>query len=137
MVLIIPKQESNTRKTSEKQILKFPQFRYYLRARLLYPKNGKSCKQLAILAVMTVREYSRHLPIVLLDFTFIASTTRCDLLLCSSTCYDSVEWQCETKSHVVVWRSTATSKWWECFVSRRIHLLCLVGNIWKRIERTW
>ncbi|CAF1446008.1 unnamed protein product [Rotaria magnacalcarata] len=29
--------------------------KYYLRARLLYPKNGKSCKQLAILAVMTHR----------------------------------------------------------------------------------
>ncbi|CAF3881571.1 unnamed protein product [Adineta steineri] len=29
--------------------------KYYLRARLLYPKNGKSCKQLGILAVMTHR----------------------------------------------------------------------------------
>ncbi|CAF0836615.1 unnamed protein product [Rotaria sordida] len=29
--------------------------KYYFRARLLYPKNGKSCKQLAILAVMTHR----------------------------------------------------------------------------------
>jgi hypothetical protein len=56
MEQIILKQESKFNYYSEnKRTFLFLIIRYYLRARLLYPKNGKSCKQLAILAVMTVR----------------------------------------------------------------------------------
>lgn len=55
MVLIILKHESKLKIFTENEKSKFLLIRYYLRARLLYPKNGKSCKQLAILAVMTVR----------------------------------------------------------------------------------
>ena len=55
MERIIPKREGKPTKTEEDSLPLINPFRYYLRARLLYPKNGKSCKQLAILAVMTVR----------------------------------------------------------------------------------
>ncbi len=54
MERIIPKRESIDNQIFNNDTIFFDHLRYYLRARLLYPKNGKSCKQLAILAVMTV-----------------------------------------------------------------------------------
>lgn len=82
--------------------------RYYLRARLLYPKNGKSCKQLAILAVLTVRD-DRHFPLIaLLFFDSSASTVGCNLLLCSSIGYDEFERQRQTKSDCLIRGSAST-----------------------------